>query len=139
MRNPIKKRQLLGQDGDLGEALKALRERAATLERQEVPVADTLNVLARRLPDLDRGVNRLAERLQASTAGFEQVEKQVATIQAQAPELALWLDGQRQALARELEGRRQTMGELAAEIGTLRGALDELARPARLRGRPARR
>ena len=122
---PDPKRQLLGQDGDLGEALKALRERAATLERQLVPVADTLNVLARRLPDLDRGVNRLAERLQASTAGFERVEKQVATIQAQAPELALWLDDQRQALAQELEGRRQTMGELAAEIGTLRGALDD--------------
>ena len=57
---PDPKRQLLGQDGDLGEAVKALRERAATLERQLVPVADTLNVLARRLPDLDRGVNRLA-------------------------------------------------------------------------------
>ena len=118
-------RRLRGQDGDLGEALKALRERAASLEHQLVQVADSLSVLARRLPELDRGVNRLAERLEASTAGIERVEKQVATIQAQAPELALRLEGQRQALAQELESRRKTMGELAAEIGTLRGSLDD--------------
>jgi chromosome segregation ATPase len=119
------KRAALGQGGDLGEALKGLRERAATLERQLVQVADSLSVLARRLPELDRGATRLAERLEASTAGFERVEQQVATIQAQAPELALRLEGQRQALAQELEARRKTMSELAAEIGTLRGALDE--------------
>jgi septal ring factor EnvC (AmiA/AmiB activator) len=82
-------------------------------------------VLARRLPELDRGANRLAQRLEASTAGIERVEKQVATIQAQAPELALRLEGQRQGLAKELEARRKTMGELAADIGTLRRSLDD--------------
>jgi chromosome segregation ATPase len=82
-------------------------------------------VLARRLPDLDRGATRLAERLKTTTAGFERVEEQVATIQAQAPELALWLEGQRHALAQELEGRRRTMGVLAADIGALRSALDD--------------
>ena len=119
------KRPLPGQDGELGEALKALRARAATLEHQLTQVADSLSVLAGRLPDLDRGVHRLAERVQASTAGFERAEQQVATIQAQVPDLALRLEGQRQALAQELEGRRKTMGELAADIGTLRGALDD--------------
>jgi chromosome segregation ATPase len=119
------KRALPGQGGDLGEALKGLRERAATLEHQLVQLADSLSVLARRLPELDRGANRLAERLQASTAGFDRVERQVATIQAQAPELALRLEDQRQALAQELEARRKTMAELAAGIGTLRGALDD--------------
>jgi uncharacterized phage infection (PIP) family protein YhgE len=118
-------RQVRGRDRDFGEALKALRERAASLEHQLVQVADSLGVLARRLPELDRGANRLAQRLVASTAGIERVEKQVATIQAQAPELALRLEGQRQALAKELEARRKTMGELAAEIGTLRRSLDD--------------
>jgi chromosome condensin MukBEF ATPase and DNA-binding subunit MukB len=103
---PDPKRPLPGEDGELGEALKALRARAATLEHQLTQVADSLSVLAGRLPDLDRGVNRLAERLKASTAGFERAEQQVATIQAQAPELALRLEGQREALAQELEGRR---------------------------------
>ena len=123
--NPDLERQLRGQDGDLGEALKALRERAASLEGQLVQVADSLGVLARRLPELDRGANRLAQRLEASTAGIERVEKQVATIQAQAPELALRLEGQRQALGKELEAQRKSMGELAAEIGTLRRSLDD--------------
>jgi hypothetical protein len=123
--NPDLERQLRGRDRDLGEALKALRERAASLEGQLVQIADSLGVLARRLPELDRGANRLAQRLEASTAGIERVEKQVATIQAQAPELALRLEGQRQALAKELEARRKTMGELAAEIGTLRRSLDD--------------
>jgi septal ring factor EnvC (AmiA/AmiB activator) len=123
--NPDLERQLRGQDGDLGEALKALRERAASLEGQLVQIADSLGVLTRRLPELDRGANRLARRLEASTAGIERIEKQVATIQAQAPELALRLEGQRQALAKELEARRKTMGELAAEIGTLRRSLDD--------------
>jgi hypothetical protein len=123
--NPDLRRQLLGQDGDLGNALKALRERAAGLEHQLSEVADSLSVLARRLPDLDRGVNRLAERLEAGTAGVERVEQQVATIQARAPELGLWLESQRQTLAQELESRRKSVGELAGEIGTLRGALDD--------------
>jgi septal ring factor EnvC (AmiA/AmiB activator) len=123
--NPNLERQLRDRDGDLGEALKALRERAASLEHQLVQVADSLGVLARRLPELDRGANRLAQRLEASTAGIEGVEKQISTIQAQAPKLALRLEGQRQALAEELESGRKTMGELGAEIGTLRRSLDD--------------
>jgi uncharacterized phage infection (PIP) family protein YhgE len=117
-------RQLPYQGSDLGEALNGLRERAATLGRQLDQVDHGVNVLAQRLPDLERGSNRLAERLEAATAGFERVERQVATIQAQAPEVALWLEGQRQALAQDLEGRRQTMSELGAEIATLQRALD---------------
>jgi chromosome segregation ATPase len=118
-------RRLLGQDGDLGKTLNSLRERAVSLEHQLGQVAEGVSVLARRLPDLDGGVNRLAERLKATTAGLERVDKQVATIKAEAPELALWLEGQRHALAQELEKRRRTMGELGAEMGTLRGALDD--------------
>lgn len=118
-------RRLRAQQGDVAEALQGLRERSAALERQLDQVAEGLSVLAQRLPDLDSVVNRLAERLEATRAGFDQVESQVATIQAQAPELALWLEGQRQALAQDLAGRRQTMGELATEITTLQGALDD--------------
>jgi chromosome segregation ATPase len=122
---PGHERRLLGQDGDLGKTLNSLRERAVSLEHQLGQVAEGVSVLARRLPDLDGGVNRLAERLKATTAGLERVDKQVATIQAEAPEVALWLEGQRHALAQELEKRRRTMGELGAEMGTLRGALDD--------------
>ena len=117
--------RLLVQDSDVGEALHGLRARTATLERQLDQVDDSLSVLAHRLPDLDSGVDRLAERLETATAGFERVESQVATIQAQAPEIALWLEGQRQALAQDLELRRQTMGKLGAEIASLQGALDD--------------
>ena len=106
-------RRLLAQQGEVGEALNGLRERTAALERQLDQVAEGLGLLAQRLPDLDSGVNRLAEHLETTRAGFEQVESQVATIQAQAPELALWLEGERQALAQDLAGRRQTMGALA--------------------------
>jgi uncharacterized phage infection (PIP) family protein YhgE len=115
-------RQLL--DHDVGAALNGLRERAATLEAQLDQVDDSLSMVAQRLPDLDSGVNRLAERLEATTAGFERVERQVATIQAQAPEIALWLEGQRQALAQNLDVRRQAIGELGAGVATLQGALD---------------
>jgi predicted nucleic acid-binding Zn-ribbon protein len=118
-------RQLLFQDSDVSEALNGLRARTATLERQFDQVDDSLSVLAKRLPDLDSGVDRLAERLGAATAGFERVESQVATIQAQAPELALRLEGQRQALAQDLDLQRQTMAELGAEIASLQGALDD--------------
>jgi uncharacterized phage infection (PIP) family protein YhgE len=122
---PDLERRLLDQHRDVGATLDGLRERTAALERQLDQVAEGLSVLAQRLPDLDSGVNRLAERLEATTAGFEQVESQVATIQAQAPELALWLEGERQALAQDLAGRRETMAELATEITTVQGALDD--------------
>ena len=84
-------RQVLDPDRESTETASSLRERAATLERQLDQVAGSLSMLAQRLPELDRGVNRLAERLGTTAAGFERVEAQVATIQAQAPELALWL------------------------------------------------
>ena len=111
--------------GDISTALQGLHERAAGVEHQLNEVVDSLSVLAQRLPDLDSGVDRLAQRLQASTAGLERVESQVATIQAQAPELALWLEGQRQALAHDLEGRRQSLGEVATGIAGLQRALED--------------
>ena len=112
------------RDGEVSGAVDRLRARAAALERQLDQVDGSLSVLAQRLPDLDGGVNRLAERLEATTTGFKRVESQVATIQAQAPEIALWLEGQRQALAQDLEARRQSMGDLGAEIARLKDALD---------------
>jgi hypothetical protein len=118
-------RQRSDRNGNVGAALQRRRERAAGVERQLDQVADSLSVLAQRLPDLDSGVDRLAQRLEATTAGFERVESQVATIQAQAPELSLWLEGQRQALAQDFEGRRQSIGELATGIAALQGALDD--------------
>jgi hypothetical protein len=121
-------RRLLSQESDLGKTMDGLRERAAALGRQLDHVDHSVSVLVQRLPDLDRGSNRLAERLDLTTAGFERVESQVATIQAQAPEIALWLEGQRQALAQDLEGRRQDIGRLDAEIATLQGSLSPLAR-----------
>jgi chromosome segregation ATPase len=112
-------------DPGAGAAANGVRERAATLERQLDQVDGSLRMLAQRLPELDSGVNRLAERVEATAAGFERVEAQVATIQAQAPELALWLEGQRQALAQDLEGRGASIGELGAEITALRAALED--------------
>ena len=90
-----RERQRTDRDGDFGEGLHGLRERAATLERQLDQVDHSVSVLAQRLPDLDSGVNRLAQRLDTTTAGFERIESQVATIQAQVPEVGLWLEGQR--------------------------------------------
>jgi chromosome segregation ATPase len=46
-------------------------------------------------------------------------------MQTQAPELALQLEGQRQALAQDLEGRGVSLGELGAEITGLRDALED--------------
>ena len=118
-------RQVLDPDRATSETSNSLRERAATLERQLDQVDGSLSMLAQRLPQLDSGVNRLAERLETTAAGFERVEAQVATIQAQAPELALWLEGQRQTLAQDLEGRGVSLGELGAEITGLRDALED--------------
>ena len=118
-------RQVLDQDSEAGEASSGLRERAATLERQLDQVHGSLSVLAQRLPDLDSGVNRLAERLEATSSAFGRVESQVATIQSQAPEIALWLEGQRQALAQDLATRGASIGELGAEITALQGALED--------------
>ena len=128
---PGHERRLLGQDGDLGKTLNSLRERAASLEHQLGQVAEGVSVLARRLPDLDGGVNRLAERLKATTAGLERVDKQVATIQAEAPELALWLEGQRHALAQELEKSPPDHGRAWCRNRDPAGRARRLARPAR--------
>lgn len=112
-------------DSETGAAASGVRERAATLVRQLDQVDGSLRMLAQRLPELDSGVNRLAERVETTASGFERVEAQVATIQAQAPELALWLEGQRQALAQDLESRGASIGELGAEITALRAALED--------------
>ncbi|HEX6111202.1 MAG TPA: hypothetical protein VFZ10_02770, partial [Geminicoccaceae bacterium] len=117
-------RQVLDPNPETGAASSGLRERAATLERQLDQVDGSLSMIAQRLPDLDNGVNRLAERLEATAAGFERVEAQVATIQAQAPELARWLEGQRQSLAQDLQGRSAILSELGAEITALQDALE---------------
>jgi hypothetical protein len=118
-------RQMQGPEGGAAAASGRLHVRAATLERQLDQVDGSLSMLARRLPDLDNGVNRLAERLEAATAGFQRVEDQVATIQARAPELALWLEGQRQALAQDIEERGAGLRELGAEVAALQGALED--------------
>ena len=117
-------RQLLAQDGDVGEVMSGVRERATALERQLDEVNERLGVLTERLPDLDSGVDRMAERLEAASAGLERAESQVATLQAQAPELALLLEGQRQALAQDLESRRQAISRIDAEMSALQDALD---------------
>jgi chromosome segregation ATPase len=118
-------RQAQGPGLESAATSNGLRERAATLQRQLDQIDGSLNMLAQRLPELDSGVNRLAERLGTTAAGFERVEAQVATMQAQAPELALQLEGQRQALAQDLEGRGVSLGELGAEITGLRDALED--------------
>jgi chromosome segregation ATPase len=118
-------RRLLDRNGELGKTLDALSARAATVERGLDQVDDSLALLTQRLPDLDSGMNRLSERLEATTAGFERVEGQVATIQAQAPEVALWLEGQRHALAQDLDARRRSVHEVDAELAALHGALDD--------------
>jgi hypothetical protein len=125
-------RDLLQQHGDIRKALEGLRERAAALGRELDRVDHGVDVLAQRLPDLDRGSDRLAERLELTAAGFERVESQLATMQAQAPQIALWLEGQRQALAEDLDLRRQAIGQLDTEIAalqsTLQGSRPQLAR-----------
>jgi chromosome segregation ATPase len=118
-------RQGLDPESGTGAASNRLRERAATLERQLDQVDGSLSMLAGRLPDLGSGVDRLAERLEATAAGLERVENQVATIQAQGPEFAQWLEGQRQALAQDIEGRGVSLGKLGAEITALQGALED--------------
>lgn len=117
-------RQLLDQDGGAGDALNSLRERAAALEGQLDQVDASLGTIAQRLPDLDSDMKRLAERLEATMTRFEGVESQVSTIQAQAPEVALWLEGQRQALAQELDARRQTINELGTQMTALQDGLE---------------
>jgi hypothetical protein len=118
-------RQVQDPAGTTAGAPGRLGERAATLEGQLDQVDGSLSMLARRLPDLDNGVSRLAERLEATTAGFQKVEDQVATIQAQAPELALWLEEQRQALAQDIEERGAGLHALGAEIAALQSALTD--------------
>jgi chromosome segregation ATPase len=118
-------RQVQGPGSGAAAASNRLQERAATLERQLDQVDGSLSMLAQRLRDLDSGVNRLAERLEASTAGLERVAGQVASIEPQAPELARWLEAQRQALAKDIEGRGVSLRELGDEITALHDALED--------------
>jgi chromosome segregation ATPase len=117
--------QLGDRDDDVERALTNLRARAATLEGALDQVDVSVAALAERLPDLDSGMSRLAERLEASEADFGRVASQVETIEVKAPEIALWLEGQRQGLARTLESRRQAVDQLDFEIATLKGNLNE--------------
>ena len=118
-------RGLAGQDGELEAALAGLGARAAALERDLDGTTRGLASLSRRLPDLGRDIDRLAGQVAATDAEFSEVAGQVQTIKAQAPEIALWLEGQRQGLAQTLEAQRQTVAEVDFEIASLKGALNE--------------
>jgi DNA repair exonuclease SbcCD ATPase subunit len=118
-------RRLADQEGDVTLALDNVRARTVTLDRGLDQIDRSLAALTGRLPELDSGMDRLAERVATTATGFERVAGQVETIKAQAPEIALWLEGQRQGLAQNLENQRQTMEELDFEIATLRGVLNE--------------
>jgi chromosome segregation ATPase len=118
-------RRLGAEDGNLEAALTALRGRAATLEGELDGTAQSLASLARRLPEVGSDIERLAGQVAATDADFEEVAGQVQTIKAQAPEIALWLEGQRQGLVQTVETHRQSMDEADFEIATLKGALNE--------------
>ena len=118
-------RRLADQEGDAAVALNSARERAATLDRGLDQIEQSLAALTRRLPALDAGMERLAERVETTATGFERVAGQVETIKAQAPEIALWLEGQRQGLAQSMESQRQSIDEIDFEIATLMGVLNE--------------
>jgi chromosome segregation ATPase len=105
--------------------LNGLRARATTLERGLDEAAESLSALTLRVPDLGSDVDRLAAQLKTTEADFERITGQVQTIEAQAPELALWLEGQRQGLAQTLDAQRQSMDEVGFEIASLKGALNE--------------
>jgi chromosome segregation ATPase len=118
-------RRLADQEGDVTVALDNVRERVATSVSGLDQIEQSLAALTRRVPELDASMERLAERVETTATGFERVASQVETIKAQAPEIALWLEGQRQGLAQSLESQLRTMDEIDLEIATLRGVLDE--------------
>jgi chromosome segregation ATPase len=118
-------RRLAAEDGEIEVALNGLRARATTLERGLDEAAESLSALTLRVPDLGSDVDRLAAQLKTTEADFERITGQVQTIEAQAPELALWLEGQRQGLAQTLDAQRQSMDEVGFEIASLKGALNE--------------
>ena len=118
-------RRLAGQDGEIEVVLDSLRTRATALERGLDEAAESLSSLTLRLPDLGSDVDRLAAQLETTEADFARITGQVQTIEAQAPELALWLEGQRQGLTQTLDAQRQSMDEVGFEIASLKGALNE--------------
>jgi hypothetical protein len=118
-------RRLAAEDGEIKVALDSLRARAATLERGLDEAAESLSSLTLRLPDLGTDVDRLAAQLATTEADFERIAGQVQTIKAEAPEIALWLEGQRQGLAQTLDTQRQSVDEVGFEIASLKGTLNE--------------
>ena len=118
-------RRLAAEDGQLEAALGALRGRVAALERDLDGTAQSLDTLQRRLPDLGSDIERLAGQIATTHADFEEAAGQVQTIKTQAPEIALWLEGQRQGLVQILESQRQSMDEVDFEVATLKGAVNE--------------
>jgi hypothetical protein len=118
-------RRLAAEDGEIEAALAGLRARAGALERGLDEATESLSSLTLRLPDLGSDVDRLAAQLETTEADFEHVSAQVETIKAQAPEIALWLEGQRQGLAQTLDGQRQSIDEVGFEIASLKGTLNE--------------
>ena len=119
-------RRLAGQDGEIEVVLDSLRTRATALERGLDEAAESLSSLTLRLPDLGSDVDRLAAQLETTEADFARITGQVQTIEAQAPELALWLEGQRQGLTQTLDAQRQSMDEVGFEIASLKGTLNEV-------------
>ncbi|MGH6900410.1 MAG: hypothetical protein ACREJ5_28325 [Geminicoccaceae bacterium] len=118
-------RRLADQDGEVQAALDSLHARAAALERGLDEAAQSLTSVTLRLPDLSDHMDRMATQLETTEADFERAAGQVQTIKAQAPEIALWLEGQRQGLVQTLQAQRQTMDEVDFEIATLKGTLNE--------------
>lgn len=116
---------LADRDTAVDVGLGEMRARSASLERGLDQAEEGLATLAARLPELASGMDRLAAQLQTTAADFERAAGQVETIKAQVPEIALWLEGQRQGVAQKLALQQQTVDELDVEIATLSGVLDQ--------------
>jgi chromosome segregation ATPase len=118
-------RRWADQDGEVQAALSGLRERAAALDQGLAAATEGLQSVTHRLPGLRSDMDRLKGQVGTTRVDFERVAEQVETIKAQAPEIALWLEGQRQGLAQTLESQRRSVDEVDVEIAALHGALDE--------------
>jgi chromosome segregation ATPase len=112
-------------DGDLVAALSDLRTRAAAATRDLGQIEARLASATERLPGLDDDIGRVAAQLDGAEEQIGEVTRRLATLKAQAPQLALSLEGQRQGLATTLEGQRQSVDALDFEIATLKGMLNE--------------
>jgi hypothetical protein len=118
-------RRWADQDGEIQAALSGLRDRAAALDQGLDAATADLESARLRLPGLRSDMDRLAGEVGTTQVDFERVADQVETIKAQAPEIALWLEGQRQGLAQTLDDQRQSVDGIGFEIAALHGALDE--------------